>query len=94
MGAAVGIILAHADEFAGQSVSLGHVKLSVEEQAQIVQRISGKRCRAEQGPDVPLPDIHNAYQFFNEHEGGLPPSLSSANALLDSACRLARVRWR
>lgn len=92
VGAAVSIILAHVDEFVGQSVSIGHVTLSVNDQARIIEKISGKRCCAVQGPETPVPDFNNFFKFFNEREGSMPPGLSSANALLDSTCRVVRVR--
>lgn len=84
VGQAARIILSHPDEFAGQNVSIGHVSLSTEDQARIIQSISGKTCRAVQGPDSPVPEITKMYKFVNKRGGSLSEGLSGANALLDS----------
>lgn len=53
VGAAAALIFAHPAEFLRQHVALGNVALSPEEQARVVQRVTGRAVRAEQGPLVP-----------------------------------------
>lgn len=58
IGAALKVILEHPDEFSGQSVTLGDSLISMDEQAAIIERVSGKKARAVQPmtPDaLPLP---------------------------------------
>ena len=54
-GEAVRVILSHPEDFIGQEVVLGHNLLTVQEQADIVQKISGKKTVALPGTSLGIP---------------------------------------
>ncbi|EJD46337.1 NAD(P)-binding protein [Auricularia subglabra TFB-10046 SS5] len=83
-GEAVRIILSHPDAFAGQEVVIGHHLLTVEEQADIVAKISGRKARAGPPMSFPtVPEVEKMYSFCNDPRFGMYTDRTIPDPLLE-----------
>ncbi|EJD40771.1 NAD(P)-binding protein [Auricularia subglabra TFB-10046 SS5] len=88
-GAAAGLIFAHPDAFLGQHVGLGNVALSTADQARVVEHVTGRKARAEQGPPVPThfpfaAAANNMYAFgADDRWDGMFTGMAVPNPLLE-----------
>lgn len=83
-GEAVKTILSHPDEFAGQEVVLGHNLLTIEEQAAIVAKLSGRPARAGTPIHFPtMPEVEKMYAFCSDPRYGMYTDRTIPDPLLD-----------